>query len=142
MNRRSRAEEVFNDIFDTIKDKQKDIGGVVNEYASNTVQKPAMDLIEDPEYISVITDLPGVNKEDIKIDLTESELEITAKFNEAIPDGKNFIRKERRYGQIKRSISLPAKIKLTETSAIFENGVLTLVLTKQTEKKSYEIKLD
>ena len=42
MNRRSRAEEVFNDIFDTIKDKQKDIGGVVNEYASNTVQKPEM----------------------------------------------------------------------------------------------------
>ena len=73
MNRRSRAEEVFNDIFDTIKDKQKDIGGVVNEYASNTNQKPAMDLIEDPEYISVITDLPGVNKEDIKIDLTESD---------------------------------------------------------------------
>jgi len=141
MNRRSRAEEVFNDIFDTIKDKQKDIDGVVNEYASNTVQKPAMDLIEDPEYISVITDLPGVNKEDIKIDLTEGTLEITAKFNEE-PDGKNFIRKERRYGQINRSISLPSKIKLNETSAIFENGVLTLVLTKQTEKKNYEVKLD
>ena len=141
MNRRSRAEEVFNDIFETIKDKQKDIGGVVNGYASNSTQKPAMDLIEDPEYISVITDLPGVNKEDIKIDLTEGTLEITAKFNEE-PDGKNFIRKERRYGQINRSISLPSKIKLNETSAIFENGVLTLVLTKQTEKKNYEVKLD
>ena len=38
-----------------------------------------MDVIEDPEYIAVITDLPGVNKEDIKIDLTEGTLEITAR---------------------------------------------------------------
>jgi HSP20 family protein len=141
MNRRDRAEEIFNDIFDTIKDKQKDIGGVVNGYTSNTTQKPAMDLIEDTENIAVITDLPGVNKEDITIDLTEDTLEITATFNEE-PDGKNFIRKERRYGQVNRIISLPSKIKLDETSAVFENGVLTMVLTKQTSSKSYEVKVD
>jgi HSP20 family protein len=141
MNRRNRAEEVFNDIVDTIKDKQKDIGGVVNEYTSNSTQKPAMDLIEDTEFIAVITDLPGVNKEDIKIDLTEGTLEITAKFNEE-PNGKNFVRKERKYGKVNRIISLPAKIKLNETSAVFENGVLTIVLTKQTSNKSYEVKVD
>jgi HSP20 family protein len=141
MNRRSRAEEVFNDIFDTIKDKQKDIGGVVNGYTSNTTQKPNMDIIEDEEYISVISDLPGVKKDDITIDLTESTLEITATFNEE-PDGKNFIRKERKYGRVNRTISLPSKIKLNETSATFENGVLTLVLIKQTNNKSYEVKVD
>lgn len=139
MNRRNRAEEIFNDIFDTIKDKQKDIGGVVNEYTSNTT--PTMDVIEDPEYIAVITDLPGVNKEDIKIDLTEGTLEITAKFNEE-PDGKNFIKRERKYGKVNRIISLPAKIKLNETTATFENGVLTLVLTKQTDNESYKVKVD
>ncbi len=139
MNRRNRAEEIFNDIFDTIKDKQKDIGGVVNEYTSNTT--PTMDVIEDPEYIAVITDLPGVNKEDIKIDLTEGTLEITTKFNEE-PDGKNFIKRERKYGKVNRIISLPAKIKLNETTATFENGVLTLVLTKQTDNESYKVKVD
>ena len=140
MNRRSRAEEVFNDIFDTIKDKQKDIGGVVNGYSSNSTQKPAMDLIEDPEYISVITDLPGVNKSNIKIDLTEDTLEITAHYNEE-PNGKNFVRKERKYGTINRKINLPSKIKLNETSAVFENGVLTIVLTK-TENESVNINVD
>jgi HSP20 family protein len=141
MNRRSRAEEVFNDIFDTIKDKQKDIGGVVEGYTSNTTQKPNMDIIEDEEYIAVISDLPGVKKDDITIDLTESTLEITATFNEE-PDGKNFIRKERKYGKVNRTISLPSKIKLNDTSATFENGVLTLVLAKQTNNKSYEVKVD
>ena len=141
MNRRSRAEEIFNDIFDTIKDKQKDIGGVVNGYTANTNQKPTMDIIEDTDHITVITDLPGVNKEDIKIDLTEGTLEITAMINEE-PDGKNFIRRERRYGQVNRIISLPAKIKLNQTSAIFENGVLTMVLTKQADNDHYEVKVD
>ena len=141
MNRRNRAEEIFSDIFDTIKDKQKDIGGVVNEYTSSNTLKPTMDVMEDPEYIAVITDLPGVNKEDIKIDLTEGTLEITAKFNEE-PDGKNFIRRERKYGKANRIISLPAKIKLNETTATFENGVLTLVMTKQTDNESYKVNVD
>jgi HSP20 family protein len=141
MNRRSRVEEIFNDIFDTIKDKQNDIGGVVNEYTSNATQKPTMDIIEDTEHITVITDLPGVNKEDIKIDLTEGTLEITVKFNEE-PNGKNFVRRERKYGQANRIISLPAKIKLDETSAIFQNGVLTMILTKKVDNDSYEVKVD
>ncbi len=141
MNRRSRAEEVFNDIFDTIKDKQKDIGGVVEGYTSNANQKPNMDIIEDEEYIAVISDLPGVKKDDITIDLTENTLEITATFNEE-PDGKNFIRKERKYGKVNRTISLPSKIKPNETSATFENGVLTMVLTKQADNDHYEVKVD
>ncbi len=141
MNRRNRAEEVFNDIFDTIKDKQKDIGGILDGYTSNTTQKPNMDIIEDEEYIAVISDLPGVKKDDITIDLTENTLEITATFNKE-PDGKKFIRKERKYGQVNRTISLPSKIKLNETSATFENGVLTMVLTKQVDNDHYEVKVD
>jgi len=139
MNRRSRAEEIFNDIFDTIKDKQKDIGGVVNEYTSNATQKPNMDVIEDYENIAVITDLPGVDKSNIKIDLTEDTLEITAQYNEA-PDG-NFVRKERKYGTVNRTINLPAKIKLDETSSVFENGVLTIILSK-IDKESVKINVD
>jgi HSP20 family protein len=140
MNRRSRAEEIFNDIFDTIKDKQKDIGGVVNEYTSNATQKPNMDVIEDYENIAVITDLPGVDKSNIKIDLTDDTLEITAQYNEE-PDGKNFVRKERKYGTVNRTINLPAKIKLDETSAVFENGVLTTILSK-IDKESVKINVD
>jgi HSP20 family protein len=141
MNRRSRAEEIFNDIFDTIKDKQRDIGGVVDGYTSNANQKPTMDIIEDEEYLAVISDLPGVKKDDITIDLTENTLEITATFNEE-PDGKNFIKKERKYGKVNRTISLPSKIKPNETSVTFENGVLTMVLTKQADNDHYEVKVD
>jgi len=141
MKRRSRAEEIFNDIVDTIKDTQKDIEGTVNEYTSNVTKKPTMDVVEDIDDIIVIADLPGVIKDNMKIDLTEDTLEITAQFNVESED-KNFVRKERQYGKVNRIISLPSKIKLNESSAEFENGVLTIVLPKLENNNSFEVKVD
>lgn len=141
MKRRSRAEEIFNDIVDTIKDTQKDIEGTVNEYTSNVTKKPTMDVVEDSDDIIVIADLPGVIKDDMKIDLTEDTLEITAQFN-VKSEGENFVRKERHYGKVNRIISLPSKIKLNKSSAVFENGVLTIVLPKLENNNSFEVKVD
>ena len=141
MKRRSRAEEIFNDIVDTIKDTQKDIEGTVNEYTSNVTKKPTMDVVEDIDDIIVIADLPGVIKDNMKIDLTEDTLEITAQFNVESED-KNFVRKERQYGKVNRIISLPSKIKLNESSAEFENGVLSIVLPKLENNNSFEVKVD
>jgi len=142
MKRRNAAEEMFNDIVDTIKDKQKDIERIFNEYTSNMPLRPTMDVIEDEEQITVITDLPGVKKENIKLDITEDNLEINAQFNqESEFEEKDFVRKERTYGQTNRIISLPAKIEINETSAKFENGVLTIILPKL-EKKQFEVKVD
>jgi HSP20 family protein len=143
MKRRSAAEEMFNDIIDTIKDKQKDLERTVNEYTSNMPLRPTMDVVEDGEQVTVITDLPGVKRDDIKIDITEDTLEITAQFNqESEVEGKSFVRKERKYGKANRVISIPAKININETSAKFENGVLNIILPKLEKKQTFEVKVD
>jgi HSP20 family protein len=139
MKRRSRAEEIFNEIVNTVKDAQKDIEGTVNQY-TNANKILAMDVVEEGKDIIVITDLPGVVRDNIKIDLTEDTLEITAQFNE-LSEG-NFVRKERLYGKANRIVSLPEKIKINESSAKFENGVLTVVLPKLENTKSFEVKVD
>ncbi|MFY9638015.1 MAG: Hsp20/alpha crystallin family protein [Methanobacterium sp.] len=139
MKRRSRAEEIFNEIVNTVKDAQKDIEGTVNQY-TNANKILAMDVVEEGKDIMVITDLPGVVRDNIKIDLTEDTLEITAQFNE-LSEG-NFVRKERLYGKANRIVSLPAKIKINESSAKFENGVLTVVLPKLENTESFEVKVD
>ena len=143
MERRNAAEEMFNDIVDTIKDKQKDLERIFNEYTFNMPLRPTMDVIEDEEQITVITDLPGVKKENIKLDITEDNLEINAQFNqESEFEEKDFVRKERTYGQTNRIISLPAKIEINETSAKFENGVLTIILPKVEKKPTFQVKVD
>lgn len=143
MKKRSTAEEMFNDIMETLKDKQKDVERAVNEYSSNMSRKPSIDVIEDNEEITIIIDLPGVSKENIKIDIAEDSVEISAQFNDETQfEDKTFLRKERKYGKIKRAIELPEKIDINESNAKFENGVLTIVLSKIEKKKSFEVKVE
>lgn len=143
MKRKNAAEEMFNDIMDTLKVKQKDLERTVNEYSSNMSKKPSIDMLDDDEDITLITELPGVKKEDIKIDITDDTVELTAQFpDETLYESKVFLRKERTYGEVKRTIELPELININESTAKFENGVLTLVLPKIEKKKSFEVKVD
>lgn len=141
--KRNSAEEIFNDITGTIKEKTKDIERTVNEYTSKMPLRPFMDVFEDGEQITVVTDLPGVKQKDIKIDISENTMEITAQFNEETEvEDKTFVRKERKYGKVNRTVSLPDRIKIDESSAKFENGVLTVTLPKLEMKQSFEVKIE
>jgi len=134
---------MFNDMVSTIREKQEELEKAVADYTSNVPAKPVMDVIEDEENLIVKTDLPGVKKEDIKIDITEDTLEITANFEEETEvEDVNFIKRERRYGEATRLMKLPAKILINESTAKFENGVLTVTLPKLEKSESFEVKVD
>jgi HSP20 family protein len=92
--------------------------------------------METENSIIVITDLPGVKKEDIDIDISEDSIDITAKFEDEIDEeGANYIKKERSYGETKRSISLPTQINVKEATAKFNDSILTVNLPKLMEEK-------
>ncbi len=143
MKKRSAIEELFNDFVDSVRDKQEDIGKTIDDYTSNFSPKPNMDIIEDDENITVITDLPGFNKENIKIDITEDSIEITARQEEEMEfEGQKYVRQERRCGELNRSVSLPAKVEIHESSAKFENGILTVVLPKIDRNPQFNVEVD
>jgi HSP20 family protein len=143
MKRRGVAEQMFNDMVGTIREKQEELEKAVADYTSNVPAKPVMDVIEDDANIIVKTDLPGVKKEDIKIDITEDTLEITANFEEETEvEDVNYLRRERRYGEARRLMKLPAKILMNDSTAKFENGVLTVTLPKLEKSESFEVKVD
>ncbi|KAF5079979.1 Hsp20/alpha crystallin family protein [Methanobacterium aggregans] len=143
MKRRGVAEQMFNDMVGTIREKQEELEKAIADYTSNVPAKPMMDVIEDDENIIVKTDLPGVKKGDIKIDITEDSIEISAKFEEETEvEDVNYIKKERRYGEASRMMVLPAKILINESNAKFENGVLTVTLPKLEKNESFEVKVD
>ena len=141
-DRRGKAEQMFNDMVQTLKEKQEEMDKAITEYTSGPA-KPAMDVMEDQEQIVVKTDLPGVNREDIKIDLTEDTLQIKAQFQEETEEeGVNYYKRERKYGEAARTMILPAKVKINEVTAKFENGVLTVVMPKLEKKEVFEVKVD
>jgi len=141
--RKSVAQRMFEDMAKTIREKQLELEKAISDYTAIAPEKPTMDVIETEDSIIIKTDLPGVNKDDVSIDLTEDSVDIMAKFEEEFElEEANFIKKERRYGEARRSMVLPAKIKVDEATAKFENGVLTVELPKLEKKEKHAVKID
>lgn len=140
-SKRTPTESVLSDIITSIKEKQEDLGKSLSDYTIS-LQKPLADIIETDDAITVITDLPGVKKEDVELNITEDSLDIVAKFEEEITDeGINYIKKERSYGETRRSITLPEKIDVKKASAKFKDSILTVELPKIQEEK-HKITID
>lgn len=96
----------------------------------------------DKEYI-LEAELPGVNKEDINIELNNDRLTIAVERNEEVNvEKENYIRRERRSGSFCRSFYIENVVE-DQISAKFENGVLSIVLPKkdQTPKKRNRIEI-
>lgn len=143
MKKRNVAEQMFNDMIQTIKEKQDELEKAINDYTSNIPSKPVMDIMEDDDNVITKIDLPGVKKEDIKINLTEDTLEVTAKYSEEEEvEEANYIRRERRYGEMSRMTILPAKVKIEESTAKYEDGVLTITMPKLEKKESFTINVE
>lgn len=97
---------------------------------------PEVDILNDKDNIVLSVDLPGIEKEDIAVNIEDKVLTISGerKFeNEDKKDG--YYRKERRYGSFKRSFSLSDDIMTDDVSADFKNGVLKITLKKDMAKE-------
>ena len=95
------------------------------------------DIKEKKDKYLLEIDLPGYEKEDIKIHIEVGYLNIHAKTNsknDEKEDGK-FVRKERYYGECSRSFYIGDNISEDEIHASFKNGTLKLEIPKKEEKK-------
>lgn len=92
------------------------------------------DIYEKDNKYHVVMDIPGFNKEDIFVDLNDGYLTIEAtKENSEEESDKNYIRKERNYGKIKRQFYV-GNVDADNTKADFKDGTLTIVIPKITEE--------
>ena len=103
---------------------------------------PKMELMKTDVYekggiIQVEMDVPGFDKNDIKIDVDDGVLTIEAEKEESKEDkeGKNYDRRERSYGSFKRQFNVRS-IKENEIDAKFHNGVLKISFPKEEKKET------
>lgn len=94
------------------------------------------DIREDKDNYVIDIDLPGFDKKNIKIDITDGYLTINAKVNNEDNDSKKgkYIRKERYYGECSRSFYIGDEVKPENVKANFKNGILTLEVPKVENK--------
>ena len=94
---------------------------------------PKVDIIESEKAFEIQLSVPGMNKEDFKIDLKDSRLSISGerKFSR---DENQFRSIETQYGAFKREFILPDNIDGDKIQATYINGILELMLPKDEKK--------
>ncbi|MDP3033770.1 MAG: Hsp20/alpha crystallin family protein [Methanobacteriaceae archaeon] len=122
------AEKLLNDIISDIQNKAGEFGKTISDYKT-ALQKPLTDVIETENSLIVKFDLPGVNKDDIDLGISEDSIKIKVLFEEENENIK-YLQKERSHGKLLRSLTLPMNIKTEEVKAIFEDSVLTVEMPK------------
>jgi HSP20 family protein len=93
---------------------------------------PRVDVIEDDKSIRLFVELPGVNKEDVKIILEDGVLTLNGeKTNELDDTNKiNVFRNERMFGKFERKFKMPEDINPDKVTARFERGLLKITVAK------------
>lgn len=101
---------------------------------------PKVDLMEDEKFITIIAELPGVNKDDVKIVLEDGVLILSGeKKNDVNENDKiNFSRNEREFGKFERKFELVEDINPDEVKAKFDNGLLKIMIAKLTPEEPKE----
>lgn len=90
-----------------------------------------VDIKENEKEFIVEAELPGVNKDDIGVELTEDMLTVSVTKNEQInEENEKYVRRERRYGSMARSFHV-SNIESEKINAKFENGILSINLPKK-----------
>lgn len=133
--------KTMDDILVNLKSFQKDVDSKITEYKETAPGKIDLDLIDAGDCFYVKVNLPGVNKDEIDVEISDKELIIAAYFGEACDEKEQnehdclFLIRGRTYGPAKRTITLPNKVKIADSKAEFTNGVLSLELPKVEVKK-------
>ncbi|MFN8370369.1 MAG: Hsp20/alpha crystallin family protein [Bacteriovoracaceae bacterium] len=100
---------------------------------------PYLNLFENGNTLVVKTELPGIDKKDIKIDIENNVLTISGARHFERQADSNYHRKERGEGEFKRSLEFPIKVDPEKCKATLTNGVLTVEIEKAAEVSGKQI---
>jgi HSP20 family protein len=130
-----RINRLFDDAF------PRSAGG--DEDLSASAWHPLVDIFETDQGVSILVDLPGVNKEDVSVEVKENVLTIQGerKTDQTVPDDRYF-RRERAIGAFQRSFATHAIISPGDITATFKNGVLKIQVPKPQEVKPKQVSVD
>ncbi len=131
-----KTASVFNDLFKPW-----------NEWLDNgnlwgaTMNTPAVNITEHRDEYMVSLAVPGMKKDDFKIDIDGNMLTVSSEQEESKEEkDKKFTRKEYNYSSFCRSFTLPEEINREKIEAKYEEGVLKISLPRKEEAKKLSAK--
>lgn len=130
----SDFERQFNELLDDMW------GGRGNDLQAMQMA-PLCDVTATDQHYFMSFDMPGVKKEDIKVEVNNNRITVSGERQKETVEGREHHVSERSYGRFSRSVSLPQGVDEDHIEANFENGVLTLTIPKTDKAQARRIEI-
>jgi HSP20 family protein len=148
MSTRSNPFEELERLFDRMSRQFDDVTRTWEEESpfgrsSSEMESMAIDLVEaDDEYV-VTADLPGFERDEVEIEVTDHVLHIEAEHEEATEEREaDYLRQERRHQSVRRAVRLPDEVDKEAVEARIKNGVLTVTLPRLESEEVRTIEIE
>jgi HSP20 family protein len=130
----------MNRLFSTFFDNPAGGGGANGSSLRRWV--PAMDLVETEDHFVLKADLPGLDANDVNIEVEDNVLTVSGERKvEHETQREGFYRVERASGAFRRSLTLPEGVALDDIAASFDKGVLEIRIPKPEERKPRKVSI-
>ena len=128
-------DRMMRNIYDMMGNLEREFESMRRAMREEIVQ-PAMDIYETEDEIVIRAEMPGVKKEDIRIEISGNSIEISAVKKGASEEKlKGYYHKEIYEGRFYRRIELPMEIPADKVKARYQDGVLEIRIAKEKEEK-------
>lgn len=131
----TRTNDPFDQLFTSVFNR--------NGNGATLMRAPETDVMETEREIRVITEMPGLKRENIEIDVENNVLTVRGEKREERTEGEQgkWHLAERRYGTFARSFVLPRDVDADGIQAHFEDGVLTVSVPKSEKARRRRIEI-
>jgi HSP20 family protein len=122
----------------------RDMNRLFNQYPRSRVRNaprfPAINMWVNDDGQIVNAEMPGIRAEDVDVSVDGDILTISGvRGSDELPEGAQYLRRERSSGNFSRSIQLPYKVASDRVDASFKNGILTITLPRAEADKPKKI---
>jgi HSP20 family protein len=131
MQRQNNPFDDLERMFERMAEQFDDAGWLGEEGRPGGGTRPATDVLDRGDEVVVTVDVPGFDREDLDIRVSDGTLRVAAEHSEeSEEDSGDYVRRERRRTSMSRSVQIPAEVDTGGASASLQGGVLTVTLPK------------
>lgn len=122
----------MDDVFENLRSSLWGGLAPMENYSLAGARIPAIDIMDKENALEITAELPGINKGDLDIEITEDSVYLKAETKEEKEEKKGgYYKKERYRSSFQRKIPLPVPVDVDKADAEMKDGVLLMSLPKK-----------
>jgi len=111
-------------------------------WLDETTKQTSVNMIDTGKEYRITAEMPGVNKKDVDVSITENNISICGQTNTEIDEeSQGWIRRERSYSTLCRNMVFPQEVNPNKADATLKDGILEITIEKKTPTKGRNIKV-